>query len=335
LLNRLDVAALHDAYARFPFEGTAVYRQRHHDLIGETSVEEQRSQHELQFRPLRDALRRVEVFAREVGLGGEPSPYVAVMVADGDKMGAAISGLSAPTAHQEFSRELTRFAAEATRIVRDQHGVLVYSGGDDVLAFAPVDKCLTCARALHTLFHETMAKAFPDTKAEDLPTLSVGIAVGHFMENLEDLLAFGRAAEKHAKKPDRNGLGVHLHKRGGSPVKVRKQWTDNPDKRLATYADWFLDNAISNRTPYELHRLATVYENWPTESLRAAITRDAVRVIEKKRPGGEKTEAMQKIRAAVEGRVNSANDLRELADELLIARQLGVAPRQSGGGRQQ
>ena len=41
------------------------------------------------------------------------------------------------------------------------------------------------------------------------------------MENLEDLLDYGRAAEKAAKEPDRDGLAVHLHKRGGAPIRVR------------------------------------------------------------------------------------------------------------------
>jgi CRISPR-associated protein Cmr2 len=180
-----------------------------------------------------------------------------------------------------------------------------------------------------------MAHALPQVPEMQRPTLSVGIAVGHFLENLEDLLAYGRAAEKHAKKekPDRNGLAVHLHKRGGAPVTIRKQWTANLDKRLTRFAGWFLARVVSNRTPYELHRLAELYDDWPATTLKDAIQRDAFRVIEKKRPGGEKTEEMQEIRAAVNDRVNNAADLRGLAAELLIARQLAVALRQSGGGK--
>ena len=37
----------------------------------------------------------------------------------------------------------------ADRVVREHHGVLIYSGGDDVLAFLPLDQALKCARALY------------------------------------------------------------------------------------------------------------------------------------------------------------------------------------------
>ncbi len=333
LLNRLETTRLHEDYVTFPFEGTAVYRQRHRELLEETSEREELEQRQLQLQPLRDALRQVEQCARDAGLGAEPDPYVAVIVADGDRMGAAISRLGSPDAHRTFSRELAQFALDAAGIVREHRGMLVYSGGDDVLGFVPVDQCLTCARKLHSLFHTTMVQALPNVSEDNLPTLSVGVAIGHFLENLEDLLAYGRAAEKHAKKPDRNGLAVHLHKRGGAPVKVRKQWNKNLDMQLTDSAGWFRSGVVSNRTPYELHRLAGVYEDWPAETLRAAITSDAIRVIEKKRPGGEKTEEMRAIRASVQGHVSKADDLRELAEELLIARQLAVALRQSGGGK--
>lgn len=333
LLNRLDRARLHADYAHFPFEGTAVYRQRHRELIEETGTRDEREQRKFQLQPLQDALQQVERCARDAGLGAEPDPYVSVVVADGDRMGAAISGLQSPEEHRRFSRELAQFALEAADIVRDHRGVLVYSGGDDVLGFVPVDQGLPCARKLFTAFSQTMARALPRIAEKDRPTLSVGVAIGHFLENLEDLLSFGRAAEKNAKKPDRNGLAVHLHKRGGAPVQVRKQWTDNLDERLCQYAGWFLARAVSSRTPYEMHRLADLYDGWNHATLQQAIQCDAVRIIEKKRPGGE-TSQMGAIRTAVESRVVNANGLRDLAAELLIARQLAVALRQNGGGEE-
>jgi CRISPR-associated protein Cmr2 len=165
------------------------------------------------------------------------------------------------------------------------------------------------------------------------PTLSVGVAIGHFMETLEDLLACGRKAEENAKKgePKRNGLAVHLYKRGGAPVGVRKQWTNALDESLAEAAGWFLAGAVSNRTPYELDRLAEVYDDWQGGSLGQAMRSDAGRVIERKRPTGTENQ-MDQIRKAIQ-RIDTPNQLRELAAELLIARHLAVALRQSGGVR--
>ena len=61
---------------------------------------------------------------------------------------------------------------------------------------------------------------------------------------------------------------MHLHKRGGAPISVRKQWTESLDERLTQYAALVPRGAVSNRTPYELHRLADVYEDWPTTPSR-------------------------------------------------------------------
>jgi CRISPR-associated protein Cmr2 len=75
----------------------------------------------------------------------EPYPYVACLMADGDHMGRAIERLADANSHRAFSRALSDFAAEARRIVEQEHlGSLVYAGGDDVLAFLPLPEALAC-----------------------------------------------------------------------------------------------------------------------------------------------------------------------------------------------
>jgi CRISPR-associated protein Cmr2 len=296
----------HPHFEAFPYEGTAVYIARHHELIEETGVTPE------DLRSLREALARLPY----------PEPYLAVLVADGDKMGAAISALTSPEANREFSRTLAGFANSARTIVNDHNGVLVYAGGDDVLAFLPVDKCLRCARKLHNDFGERLAKY-------GNPTLSVGIAVGHFMENLEDLLDYGRAAEKAAKKPDRDGLAVHLHKRGGAPIGVRARWNDNPDHRLERFANLMNEGIIPTKLPYELRAMANLYESpsW-AENADAAIQQDLYRLIAKKTSRGSGT-----VRQALSEfiREMSSDKLITLARELLVARQIASALRQAAG----
>ena len=286
LLNRID-GNLYPQYSDFLFEGTALYRTRHHEL--EETLEEEDDLTPL-FDKLRSSLAAVEHHARDSGLGAEPGPYAAIIVADGDRMGAAISVLESADKHRRFSRELAQFAFDAAKLVPRFQGVLAITPAVTTCWASPpsIGACVLCARELHSLFKQTMAKALPDTPEAERPTLSVGVAIGHFLENLEDLLAYGRGAEKHAKKqkPDRNGLAVHLHKRGGGPVKVRKQWTTNLDSTLSEAAGWFFSGAVSNRTPYELDRLAAVYDGWPEESLGQAMRSDAARIIDRKRPTG-------------------------------------------------
>ncbi|HVS38757.1 MAG TPA: type III-B CRISPR-associated protein Cas10/Cmr2 [Gemmataceae bacterium] len=306
----------HPHYAAFPYEGTAVFRSRHYELEQEAGLDEG------SLRPLTKAV---------AGLG-EPNPYLAAILADGDNMGKTISELACADQHREFSATLARFAAEAKRIVeKNNHGVLVYSGGDDVLAFVPVDQCLDCARELHDTFGDLL-KA-PAEKAGTTITLSVGVAIGHFMENLEDLREYARAAEKHAKKPDVNGvkdaLAVHLHKRGGSPIKVRAKWTDRLDARLKQFAEWLRDDTIPNRLAADLNRMADVYDGWRRDDetakqrVKEAIERDVLRVIAaKQRHGGGSLR--ERLRPVLDC-VTDAAALRQLAEELLIARQIAAA----------
>lgn len=327
VIHRLDTSAErgHPQYAAFPFEGTAVFRSRHSELREEAELSAD------DLRPLSDALRSL---TRE---SGEPNPYLAVLVADGDRMGQALSQLSRADEHWQFSQQLSRFAGEARQIVHEHQGLLVYSGGDDVLAFVPVDRCLTGARALHEKFSELLQDW--SVKTGTKLTLSVGLAIAHFMENLEDLLDYGRAAEKHAKnsrvedgvQDARNGLAVHLLKRGGGPIAVRANWTDDPDRRLAELANHLNDGAIPSRVAVDLYQVARVYDGWPAESVAEAIRHDTLRVIAAKQPRG--ASAMSQIRKLVHAKVADAASLRRLADELLVARQIAVAVRQACGQR--
>ena len=132
VIRRLNVSEKngHPHYAAFPFEGTAVFRNRYHELVEEADIDKEN------LRPLGEAVGRL----------GEPNPYMAVLVADGDNMGKTLSSLKNADEHRNFSAALAVFAGAARVIVEEQHnGILVYAGGDDVLAFVPVDLCLACA----------------------------------------------------------------------------------------------------------------------------------------------------------------------------------------------
>jgi hypothetical protein len=145
------------------------------------------------------------------------------------------------------------------------------------------------------------------------------------MENLEDLLDYGRAAEKAAKKPDRDGLAVHLHKRGGAPVVVRSKWSGNPDQRLERFANLMNDGIIPTRLPYELQTMATLYKNWNTD-VADAIQQDLYRVISRKTSRGSGT-----VKAALSDFIDAmdADKLMHLAHEFLVARQIAESLRQA------
>jgi CRISPR-associated protein Cmr2 len=324
-IHRLDVTDRgQPRYAAFPFEGTAVFRSRYPDLKDEANLSPEE---------IKNLGNRLAGLTR---LAGEPSPYLAVLVADGDRLGKALSAIKSADDHQTFSRKLSQFAEEARAIVNQHSGVLVYAGGDDVLAFLPADLALGCARQLHEQFGELM-KPWSDEAGKPL-TLSVGLAIAHFMDNLEDLLEYGRDAERHAKKSrvevgphdERDGLAVHAIKRGGDPVEMRGKWSDNPDDWLIKLAKLQISDAIPGRVAYDLHRVADVYENWQDqEQVAAAIRRDVLRIIKSKQP--RESGGLEAIKELLPDRVFDATSLRRLADEILIARQIATAIRQGEG----
>ena len=78
-------------------------------------------------------------------------------------------------------------------------------------------------------FAAAMEKALPD--AEERPTLSIGIGIGHVMEGMGKLLELGRAAERLAKD-SRDALAVILDKRSGGRRQWRARWGEDPVARL-------------------------------------------------------------------------------------------------------
>lgn len=326
-IHRLDTSSKrgHPHFSNFRFEGTVLYRSRLHELRKEAAIPEEAIG---QIASALDGLTK---------RFGEPSPYLGVLVADGDRIGEVLSTMQTLEQHQEFSRHLSSFANQARQIVHEHYGVLVYSGGDDVLAFVPVDQSLRCSRALREKFRESPHNGAAGTKL----TLSVGLAIAHFMENMEDLVECGRQAERHAKHPTledgnqkpRDGLAVHLHKRGGGPVRVRANWSaygmDSLDYRLAEFAECLTVREMPHGFATDLHQLAMVYDDWPCELAEAAIPGDTVRLLARKQQQG--TAATEHLRQLVARRAHDAASLRRLADELLVARHIAVAMRQAKG----
>lgn len=328
-------------YQGFPFDGQIFYPSR---LLRAKDNLEGISSNSDEDNPFKGDLKKLEQIEKIAislqkrdngGLGfGEPNPYLAILVADGDRMGKALSSIDSKEMHQKFSGQLAEFANDARRIVESEHqGCMVYSGGDDVLAFLPVDHCLKAARDLHDTF-EDLLKAYPDQKEKGkTPTLSVGIAIGHSMEPLEDLLGYGRAAEKSAKAPDRNGLSVILHTRsGGDPIGVREQWKpagkNGLDERLAEWANMYQQDKFPDKAAYDLRQLAEDYTDWP-EVPQELLSKDLKRLLKRKRASHGANEITADDLKKLMKDVNSPEDLCRRARELVLARSIAEIMRQT------
>jgi CRISPR-associated protein Cmr2 len=306
------------AYRGFPYDATPLYLSRLAVLKEDGDLE-----------PYRDLLTEIGLLVEQLGRNDQPSPYFAILAADGDKMGAALSQMESPKEHGAFSRTLSKFAEDAREIVEKRHGCVVYSGGDDVLAFIPVDQCLQTAKELHDTFGRTMNDVTSHVQGIGVPTLSVGIAIGHCYEPLEDLLEAARQAERHAKagvrkdrSDERDGLAVHFWTRGSDAVRLRARWIDKPADRLERWVQLLSSDKLSDRSVYDLHELASDYGHWDegTAGIADLLQREVRRVLEKKRAKGEPLEE-DVIRSILE-RIKEPDDLERTACEMLIARHM-------------
>jgi CRISPR-associated protein Cmr2 len=281
-------------------------------------------------------------FFKQTGLP-RPNPYYALLLADGDRMGKAIDGLTTQADHRRLSGLLADFASSVPNIVRKHMGSLIYAGGDDVLAFVPLHTALNCARELAVDFNQRFDKKFPiDEDGEiNYPTLSAGIAVAHHLEPLQDALTLARDAEKKAKGiPGKNALAVIVDKRSGASRAVADTWA-NIDGRLQTFIEWHCADQIPDKAGYELRDLALRLEGSKVETkedgdyLDRAKRAEATRILRRKRGGHGREEVGDAVFAEFENMLRTANrsDKRhivdQLADELIIAKVFAEAASQA------
>lgn len=199
-------------------------------------------------------------------VGGVPSSYYAFILADGDRMGETLGNLHSPAEHREFSEKLEGFATSVPDICREHGAHCIYSGGDDVMAFAPLDVVLPTVRALHDAFGDKMK----NDKLAVQPTLSVGVVIAHVLEPLDLVREFAKAAEKLAKGVDRDGLGISLHTRGIETASVRGRWNVNFDGRLQEWIVRFKNQILPSNLPYATRRDLENMEHWENETAVAA-----------------------------------------------------------------
>jgi len=294
LISRIDVIK-HPHYRNFPFDGTLFYLDRYPSILIEAD--------EANNKTLEGFRQRLA----ELIHNDEPSPYLAIISADGDRMGEVLKNHAILEDHQAISRQLAAFSSQARQCVEKHFGACIYAGGDDVLALVPLNQALPCARALHSVFD----RALRDYCSSQNPaTLSVGIAVGHFMESLHDLRELAKEAEHCAKGDERNGLSIIFQPRGGNRYVWRESWSRSPDQHLQDWIGAFDSKALPSTLPYDLARLLDVYEHF-----QEPLVEDARRLPKVKATNHAKL--LDRI-----NKCSTKESMQQLIDELLLASRL-------------
>lgn len=253
------------------------------------------------------------------------NPYYALLMGDGDKMGATINELQTPEDHRQFSQTLAGFAGKAGEIIEENQGAAIYTGGDDVLALLPLHTMIKCADELANAFRQMM-----QSEGYNEATFSAGIAICHHVEPLEDALTLARKAEKEAKSvPDKNALAIIESKRSGADRLIKGKWGDL-DWRLLDIADYYRLEQLPHGLAYQLREMA-LHLGGETAvaddgNLRDVIKVEAKRIIKRKEGSDE---AQERIIGMVT-QLSKSYTMTQLVNELIIANTIAQAAEQSG-----
>jgi len=307
------------------YEGSLLFEERLVDMVDESNAgNSMRKDLGKVKRALRDFYSTIDNI--------HPIPYYAIIQADGDHMGAVIDHRAKEgyKAHQELSQQLDNFSRGVLDIVKKYEGALVYAGGDDVQALLPLHTVLQCAQALAEHFRKTLEN-FDDGKGGK-PTLSVGIAIVHHLDSLQDSLGLARSAEAKAKKLDaqKNALAIIVSKRGGSDYSIVGRW-EKIDIRLNSLIKFYELKSIPAGTAYELQslvqRLGVLTDTSIT--LHKAARAEASRILERKLAlisEERKQEVMNVIGTKLdEHQASVGKKLEQLVNEMLVAQLLAEA----------
>lgn len=154
---------------------------------------------------------------RESAKLGPVSPFYALLLMDGDSLGANMGDHKKQAA---ITKGLSAFTQAAPDIVHEHDGFLIYAGGDDVLALITLDQALACA----TKLRESYRKCFEGTAV--VTSLSGAIEYAHIKTPLGKVLHDAHDLLDNIAKEGRgrDAIAVRVWKPGGKAVEWAMPW---------------------------------------------------------------------------------------------------------------
>lgn len=266
-------------------------------------------------RALHDARGKVHALHATHGL---PIPYYALVEADGDGIGRLLSEQRDQASYQKLVSALDGFAADARPIAKKHHATAIYVAGDELLAYAPIDKALAFVSALQESFGAAL-------KEFGVQTLSASIVFAHVKDDLRGVRRCATDALKDAAKARApGGLCVQEMPRAGAPRRVCGAMSDLASK-LKTLAASIRAESISLRTEQHLRDHLERFENAPPSTgvpPGVRLAQDAVR------------QQLQRSSRVDETLRTCVNDLHDWDDVLHLADALRIASRIADVGAQ-
>lgn len=149
--------------------------------------------------------------------------YIAVVKADGDRMGDTLKNMANRNIPvYELDKNLLEYNLSVGKIIREQGGVPVFLGGDDLLFFAPViglnhKTVFKLVDEIDAMFCEQMHHiGLPE--GEMKLTLSFGISMSYYKFPIYEARKMAEDLLEKAKSAGRNRLAWQLRKHSGQVI---------------------------------------------------------------------------------------------------------------------
>ncbi len=333
-------------YSDFPYDAQLLYRFRL-----DTEIAQAKKDNAPYLSILTRLKEKVKIIWEDKKYG-EPCPYYAMLLADGDKMGELLDKAKTKENHQDITKKLSEFAKNVPEIMRNHQAQYIYSGGDDVLGLIALSNARKCAKNLKDEFSSSLrniaidlikkdAKESKDLEnlEEKIPSLSVGLAICHIMTPLGAVRTLAKHAEKVAKGDNmpkdkqRNALGITLAIRSGVTTDMRLRWSDKAAQRyfkfwIKHYSNYLKHDVhgLSSRIAYDCRDIfiRTDFSKPDTDLQDKIRVAEFDRMLEKAqtRDGKPLSKRVKTVLRCRLRRLN--NNLNDLATELIIARWLSA-----------
>ncbi len=243
-----------DCYADFPYDAGLFFGGALAEAKSRAASEDTKDANAL------GALHALEAYLGKIPT--RPNPYVALLYADGDRMGVFVGSARRQEHHAEISEAIARFSNRVPALAKKSECHAIYHGGDDVMVACVLSEAVACARALAEAFAEDMQAVFTSLQSQGVdmqdttpPTLRVGIAICHVMEPMNFIRENAKQAEILAKGragtvQQGNALGIRLHLRSGPIIETRFGFgePDREDGDFQRFKRWMKAYAGNERT---------------------------------------------------------------------------------------
>ena len=180
-----------------------------------------------------------------------------------------------PVLYATVSNILGQFATNIAPKIVDKHsGTMIYSGGDDLLALLPINQAIACANSLRLAYQNGNDRNF--LGMSEKATVSAGLAIVHYKEDLRIALSAARHAEANAKQQGKDSLAFQFMRRSGEHSNALIDW--NGLEWFDSLTKYFQEN-LSNRWTYILRSVLPVLSSdMPSELIASEIKRIGRRI---------------------------------------------------------